>query len=88
MVMPKDREQNAGGYPCVRDSLMHNPFGTAEYKRMEALRKKAEANAKAAAEKAAIAANVKKGKKKKGNNLEPVAEAPATEEGLAVGKNE
>ena len=50
--------------------------------------KKAEANAKAAAEKAAIAANVKKGKKKKGNNLEPVAEAPATEEGLAVGKNE
>ena len=86
--MPKDREQNAGGYPCVRYSLMNNPFGTAEYKRMEALRKKAEANAKAASEKAAIAANAKKGKKKKGNNLEPVAEAPATEEGLAVGKNE
>lgn len=85
--MPKDREQNAGGYPCVRDSLMHNPFGTAEYKRKEALRKKAEANAKAASEKAAIAANAKK-VKKKGNNLEPVAEAPATEEGLAVGKNE
>lgn len=85
--MPKDREQNAGGYPCVRDSLMHNPFGTAEYKRKEAARKKAEANAKAASEKAAIAANAKK-VKKKGNNLEPVAEAPATEEGLAVGKNE
>ena len=86
--MPKDREQNAGGYPSVSDSLMHNPFGTAEYKRNEAARKKAESNAKAAAEKAAIAANAKKGKKKKGNNLEPVAEAPATEEGLAAGKNE
>lgn len=86
--MPKDREQNAGGYPCVKDSLMHNPFGTAEYKRLEAARKKAEANAKAAAEKSAIAANAKKGKKKKGNNLEPVSEAPAIEEGHAVGKNE
>ena len=49
--MPKDREQNAGGYPSVKDSLMHNPFGTAEYKRLEAARKKAEANSKAAAEK-------------------------------------
>jgi len=72
----------------VRYSLMNNPFGTAEYKRKESARKKAEANAKAASEKAAIAANAKKGKKKKGNNLGPVAEAPATEEGLAVGKNE
>ncbi len=81
--MPKDREQNAGGYPAVKDSLMHNPFGTVEYKRMEAARKKAEANEKAAAEKAIkVAAAKKKGKGKKGaNNLEPVAEAPATEEG-------
>lgn len=81
--MPKDREQNAGGYPAVKDSLMHNPFGTVEYKRMEAARKKAEANEKAAAEKAEKAANLKakKGKKKGANNLEPVAEAPATEEG-------
>jgi hypothetical protein len=51
MVMPKDREQNAGGYLFVKDSLMHNPFGTAENKRLEAARKKTEANAKAAAEK-------------------------------------
>ena len=63
--MPKDREQNAGGYPCVRYSIMHNPFGTAEYKRKEAARQKAEANAKAASEKAAIAANAKKVKKKR-----------------------
>jgi len=41
MVMPKDREQNAASYPSVRDSLFHNPFGTAEYKRKEAALKKA-----------------------------------------------
>jgi len=49
----------------VRYSIMHNPFGTAEYKRKEAARQKAEANAKAASEKAAIAANAKKVKKKR-----------------------
>lgn len=68
---------------------MHNPFGTAEYKRKEAARKKAEAKEKADAEKAEKAANAKarKGKKKK-DNLEPVAEAPANEEGQPVGRNE
>ena len=81
--MPKDREQNAGSYPAVKDALMHNPFGTVEYKRMDAERKKVEAKEKAAKVKAVkVAAAKKKGKGKKGaSNLEPVAEAPATEEG-------
>lgn len=62
---------------------MHNPFGTVEYKRMEAARKKVEAAELAAKAKAVktAASKAKKGKKGKGNNLEPVLEAPAGEEG-------
>jgi len=85
--MPKDKEQNAGSYPSVRSTLMHNPYGTAEYKRLEAARKKAEAAAKVAAAKAAKKAEMKVGKKKK-VKLETVVEAPAAEEGLPKARNE
>ena len=43
ILMPKDKEENSEYYPKVRDSLFHNPYGTVEYKKEEAARKKIEA---------------------------------------------
>ena len=33
MVMPKDKETGENSYPSVRSALMHNPYGTPEYKK-------------------------------------------------------
>ncbi len=67
-MMPKDRDENCESYPKVRDSLVHNPFGTAEYKKMEAQKKKEEARL------AKIAlAEVKKVKKKAGKKAKDAA---------------
>jgi hypothetical protein len=74
--MPKYREQNSGIYPKVIDGLMHNPYGTAEYKRLEAARKKIEANKQAAEAKAEKATNKKNKKSKK---LDAIAEDPVGE---------
>ena len=43
IVIPKDASEAAESYPTVSDSLFHNPFGTAEYKKARALYMKLEA---------------------------------------------
>ena len=68
MMMPKDRDENCESYPKVIDSLVHNPFGTAAYKKMEANKKKEEARL-AKLEKAAE----KKAKKKAGKKAKDAA---------------
>jgi len=56
--MPKDSSKPAGVYPTVRSSLMFNPFGTPEYKKMEADKRREAEKAAAAARK--LAAKEKK----------------------------
>ena len=41
--MPKDRQEAADSYPNVSSSLFHNPFGTPEYKKAQAIRLRNEA---------------------------------------------
>ena len=73
MMMPKDRDENCESYPSVRDSLVHNPFGTPAYKKMEAQRRKEEAKlAKAAA---AAEKKAKKKEKKLAKDAELDAQA-------------
>lgn len=56
--MPMDNPQLAKSYPTVRSALMFNPFGTPEYKKAEAERRRAaEKLAAAAAKEAAKLAN-------------------------------
>lgn len=40
IILPKDNDKPAESYPLIRDSLMHNPYGTAEYKAEEARMRK------------------------------------------------
>ena len=49
--MPMDNPQLAKHYPTVRSALMFNPYGTPEYKKAEAERKRAADKAAALAAK-------------------------------------
>jgi hypothetical protein len=81
IVMPKDRQEAADSYPSVASSLFHNPFGTPEYKKAQAIRLRNEAKLAKAQSQAAKKSQKKAGKK----GLEKIEEAPQQAE---AGENE
>ena len=72
IVMPKDLDPNLTTHPTVRSQLLHNPFGTPQYKAAEAARKKEEAREKLLKE---LEAAKVASKKKKKQALEVIVEA-------------